>query len=72
MALAKREIQGAGIDTWEKEPTGKEDPLLQLDNVLATPHMAWYSEQSSSDLKRKLAEECVRFMKGEPLKYRLN
>jgi len=71
-ALEEKLIQGAGIDTWEKEPSDKENPLLGLDNVLATPHMAWYSEQASSDLKRKLAEECIRFMKGEELKYRLN
>ena len=71
-ALAAGTIAGAAIDTWEKEPVPKENPLLTLENVIATPHMAWYSEQASSDLKRKLAEECARFLNGEPLKYQLN
>ena len=71
-ALRSGELQGAAIDTWQKEPTGRDNPLLTLDNFIATPHMAWYSEQASSDLKRKLAEECARFLKGEPLKYRVN
>lgn len=71
-ALVSGKLAGAGVDTWEKEPTNKENPLLKLDNFLASPHMAWYSEESSSDLKRKLAEEVVRAMKGEPLKYQLN
>ena len=71
-ALASGKLAGAGVDTWEQEPTDKENPLLKLDNFLASPHMAWYSEEASSDLKRKLAEEVVRGMKGEALKYQLN
>lgn len=71
-ALATGRLGGAACDTWEKEPTDRDNPLLALDNFIATPHMAWYSEQASSDLKRKLAEECVRALKGEPLKYQLN
>jgi len=71
-ALAAGKLGGAACDTWEKEPTNKDNPLLTLDNFIATPHMAWYSEQASSDLKRKLAEECTRALKGEPLKYQLN
>ena len=71
-ALASGKLAGAGVDTWEQEPTSPDNPLLQLENFLASPHMAWYSEESSSDLKRKLAEEVVRAMKGEELHYQLN
>lgn len=71
-ALVSGKLAGAGVDTWEKEPTDKDNPLLQLDNFLASPHMAWYSEEASSDLKRKLAEEVVRALNGEALKYQLN
>lgn len=71
-ALVSGKLAGAGVDTWEQEPTSTENPLLKLDNFLASPHMAWYSEEASSDLKRKLAEEVVRGMKGEELNYQLN
>lgn len=71
-ALKNGVIAGAAIDTWQQEPTAKDNPLIGLDNFIATPHMAWYSEQASSDLKRKLAEECARYLNGEPLKYQLN
>lgn len=71
-ALANGTIAGAACDTFEKEPTPAGNPLLQLDNFIATPHMAWYSEQASLDLKRKVAEECVRALKGEALRYQLN
>jgi phosphoglycerate dehydrogenase-like enzyme len=39
-ALEAGRLMGAGIDTWEEEPTPPDNPLLQLDNVLVTPHMA--------------------------------
>ena len=71
-ALRNKTIAGAAIDTWAKEPAAKDNPLVGLDNVIATPHMAWYSEEASVDLKRKLAEECVRAIKGEPLRCQLN
>lgn len=71
-ALCRGVIAGAGIDTWTKEPIQEKHPLLQLEQVIATPHMAWYSEQASSDLKRKLAEEGVRALNGEPLYWQVN
>jgi len=39
-ALRDGIIAGAGIDTWESEPTPADNPLLSLDNVVATPHIA--------------------------------
>ena len=71
-ALVNGTIAGAACDTFEKEPTPADNPLLQLDNFIASPHMAWYSEQASLDLKRKVAEECIRALKGEALRYQLN
>lgn len=71
-ALVNKTIAGAACDTFEQEPTPADTPLLQLDNFIATPHMAWYSEQASLDLKRKVAEECIRALKGEALRYQLN
>lgn len=39
-ALKEGIIAGAGIDTWESEPVQPDNPLLRLDNVIATPHFA--------------------------------
>jgi phosphoglycerate dehydrogenase-like enzyme len=39
-ALSDRWIWGAGLDVWEQEPTPADNPILQLDNVVCTPHMA--------------------------------
>lgn len=71
-ALSQKWIAGAATDVFVKEPVDAEHPLLKHENFIATPHMAWYSEQSAVDLNRKLAEELVRYVKGEPLRYMLN
>jgi len=39
-ALGEGKLAGAGIDAWSSEPTPRENPLLKLDNVVATPHVA--------------------------------
>jgi D-3-phosphoglycerate dehydrogenase len=71
-ALREKWIAGAACDVFEKEPPEGLHPLLALGNFIGTPHVAWYSQQSSSDLKRKLAEELLRYINGEALQYVLN
>lgn len=71
-ALTEKWIAGAGLDVVKKEPFPKEHPLLRHQNIIITPHMAWYSEESAVELNRKCAEETVRFMKGEPVHYPIN
>jgi D-3-phosphoglycerate dehydrogenase len=45
-ALHSRTIAGAGLDVFEFEPLPPNDPLRELENVILTPHIAWYSEES--------------------------
>ena len=71
-ALASGKLAGAGLDVVCKEPLEKDSPLFRHENVVITPHMAWYSEESAEDLNRKCAEEAVRFMKGEPVRCPVN
>ena len=71
-ALKEKKIAGAGIDVVEKEPLQNDCPLLTLDNFIITPHVAWYSEQASIDMKRKVAEESLRFIRGEKVKNPIN
>ncbi len=71
-ALEEKEIAGAGLDVVETESLTADNPLLKYDNFIVSPHTAWYSEQSSVDLNRKVAEEGLRFLKGEKLHYPVN
>lgn len=64
-ALKSGQLGAAGIDVTTKEPLEANSPLRGAPNLTITPHMAWYSVQASSDLKRKCAEEAVRGAKGE-------
>ncbi|TQI68327.1 C-terminal binding protein [Clostridium sp. KNHs216] len=63
-ALRTGEIAGAGLDVYEKEPISSDSELLKMDNVIATPHSAWYSEEAISTLQRKVAEEVVNILGG--------
>jgi D-3-phosphoglycerate dehydrogenase len=71
-ALKNQEIAGAGIDVVEHEPMTEENPLLQFENFIISPHTAWYSEESAIELKRKAAEEAVRFLSNKPIHYPIN
>ncbi len=71
-ALRQGALAGAALDVVEREPLAAESPLRGLDNCLLTPHMAWYSEESGLEMKRKVAEEAVRFAKGTSVRYPVN
>lgn len=64
-ALETRRLAGAGLDVLEQEPIDPRSPLLTMEQVIVTPHAAWYSEEGRSDLKRRVAEEAVRVLRGE-------
>lgn len=63
-ALIDGEIAAAGLDVMEKEPP-TDSPLLDRDNVILTPHVAWYSEASREELSRSVAEDVARVLQGE-------
>ena len=64
-ALENHEIGGAALDVLEQEPPAKNNPLFAFDNVIITPHTAWYSVESQAILQLTPAEEVVRALKGE-------
>lgn len=64
-ALRERWIAGAGLDVLEKEPPDWDNPLLKLDNVIFTPHSAFYSEESYIELKTRTAKAVLSVLNGK-------
>lgn len=58
-------VAGAALDVCENEPIQADNKLNEYDNVIITPHTAWYSQEAQSDLQRKAGEEVVRVLSGE-------
>jgi len=65
VALKEKWIAGAALDVMEKEPPDWEDPLLKLDNIIITPHISFYSEESYVELKTKVAEAVRAVLEGK-------
>lgn len=45
-AIEEKKIMAAGLDVLEEEPTSPDNPLFQYDNVLITPHLASFTQES--------------------------
>lgn len=71
-ALERRWIAGAALDVLPTEPPPQDDPLRSAPNVILTPHVAFYSEESLQELQRKAAEEVARVLTGQTPRYPVN
>jgi D-3-phosphoglycerate dehydrogenase len=65
LALQNGQVSGAGLDVLEKEPPDLQNPLLKMENVILSPHVSFYSEESIKELKRKTAENVVEVLMGK-------
>lgn len=63
-ALAEDELAGAGLDVMPSEPPS-DSPLFERDDVVLTPHAAWYSEQSIGELRTRAARNVVEVLRGD-------
>lgn len=64
-ALKDRKIRGAGLDVFEKEPLPMDSPLMGLDNVMLTPHIAFLSEESLEECTYVCVENVEMFVRGK-------
>jgi len=64
-ALKEGWVSGAGLDVMEKEPPDPGNPLLKMEQVILSPHMSFYSEESIKELKRRTAEGVADVLLGK-------
>jgi D-3-phosphoglycerate dehydrogenase len=64
-ALRNKQIAGAGLDVWAKEPPPPDHPLLQFDNVLASPHTAGVTKEARENMGRIAAEQVLDALDGK-------
>jgi D-3-phosphoglycerate dehydrogenase len=63
-ALRSGGIRGAAIDVHESEPLPVGHPLTTFDSVVLTPHLAWYTEESYDELKRRTVANVLEVCAG--------
>ncbi|MBX0295040.1 C-terminal binding protein [Haloarcula nitratireducens] len=64
-ALDDGEIAKAGLDVLDSEPPSPDNPLFDREDVVLTPHVGWYSEESRADLSRGVASDVAAVLQGE-------
>jgi len=70
-ALGERRLAAAGLDVFASEPLEPDDPLLSLDNVVVTPHVAYLTAETMVRSIRVAAENCRRLASKEELLHRV-
>ena len=71
-AIISGKVLAAGIDVYEKEPPDINNPLLKLENVVTTPHIAASTREAQLNVGMIIAEDIVNLSKGMPVRNAVN
>jgi phosphoglycerate dehydrogenase-like enzyme len=63
-ALREGRLAGAALDVMEREPPDPASPMLEMDNVILSPHVAGYSEEGTRQLRERAAEIALQVALG--------
>ncbi|MFI0405801.1 D-2-hydroxyacid dehydrogenase family protein [Actinomadura sp. 3N508] len=69
-ACQERWIAGAALDVYDQEPLPPDHPLRTLENVLATPHIGYVTEETYASWYADAVEDIVAYAKGSPIRIR--
>jgi phosphoglycerate dehydrogenase-like enzyme len=64
--LKENAIAGAALDVFAEEPLPPHSPLLDLDNVVLTPHIGWPTDKGYEEFAENAVENIFSYMGGKP------
>ncbi len=64
-ALTSHKIAGAGLDVMTGGVPAPDNPLIGLDNIIITPHVAFFSQESTVEMEERAAEAVVNVLQGK-------
>jgi D-3-phosphoglycerate dehydrogenase / 2-oxoglutarate reductase len=67
-ALVQEIIAGAGIDVFDREPPPPDSPLLELDTVVYSPHLAGVTREAVDRMARQAVQNVLSVLDGQPLR----
>lgn len=70
--LAQGKIKGVGLDVMEEEYPDANNPLFQFQNVIVTPHTAYFSQESNEELQIRACEQVFKVISGKKPDYLIN
>ena len=71
-SLKSKKIIGAAIDVFDEEPPGKDYPLVTLENITITPHLAGGTVDAFTNSPKLLAEEMIEILDGKISRFVIN
>lgn len=67
-ALTSGQLAGAGLDVFAQEPVEPDNPLLTLDTVISSPHMAGVTAEAVQAMAVATARNILSVLDGEPIR----